>query len=52
MKINEVSIKGKMDKDAIANLYSDMVTSFQDGKLVVQKKNFVRYPQSCRTDRG
>ncbi len=37
MKKNEVNIKCKMEADAIANLLSDMVNSFREGKVVFQK---------------
>jgi len=39
MKKNEVSVKCKMEADAVANLLSDMVNSFREGKVVIQKGN-------------
>jgi len=37
MKKNEVNVKCKMEADAVANLLSDMVNSFREGKVVIQK---------------
>ncbi|MBI5592659.1 MAG: amphi-Trp domain-containing protein [Deltaproteobacteria bacterium] len=37
MKKNEVNIKCKMETDAVAILLSDMVKSFREGKMVIQK---------------
>ena len=37
MKKNEVTVKCKMEADAVANLLSDMVNSFREGKVVIQK---------------
>ena len=37
MKKNEVNVKCKMEAEAVANLLSDMVNSFREGKVVIQK---------------
>ena len=37
MKKNEVNVKCKMETEAVANLLSDMVNSFREGKVVIQK---------------
>ena len=37
MKKNEVNVKCKMETEAVANLLSDMVKSFREGKVVIQK---------------
>jgi len=37
MKKNEVNVKCKMEADAVANLLSNMVNSFREGKVVIQK---------------
>lgn len=37
MKKNEVNVKCKMETVAVANLLSDMVNSFREGKVVIQK---------------
>jgi len=37
MKKNEVAIKCKMETEAVANMLSDMVKSFREGKVVIQK---------------
>lgn len=37
MKKNEVTVKCKLEADAVANLLSDMVKSFREGKVVIQK---------------
>ncbi|MFZ3046185.1 MAG: amphi-Trp domain-containing protein [Desulfatirhabdiaceae bacterium] len=39
MKKNEISVKCKLEADAIANLLSDMAKSFREGKVVIQKKS-------------
>jgi amphi-Trp domain-containing protein len=39
MKKNEITIKSKMETDAVATLLSDLVKSFKEGKVVVQKGN-------------
>jgi amphi-Trp domain-containing protein len=37
MKKNEVNVKCKMEADAVADMLSDMVKSFREGKVVIQK---------------
>jgi amphi-Trp domain-containing protein len=37
MKKNEVTVKCKLEADAVADLLSDMVNSLRDGKVVIQK---------------
>ncbi len=37
MKKNEVNVKCKMEAEAVANLLSDMVKNFREGKVVIQK---------------
>jgi len=37
MKKNEVTVKCKMEADAVADMLSDMVNSFREGKVVIQK---------------
>jgi len=37
MKKNEVTVKCKMESGAVANLLSDLVTSFREGKVVISK---------------
>ena len=37
MKKHEVTVKCKMETDAVVSLLSDLVNSFREGKVVVQK---------------
>jgi len=37
MKKNEVTVKCKMDTEAVVNMLSDMVNNFREGKIVIQK---------------
>lgn len=37
MKKNEVSIKSKLETDAVVSMFTDLSSSFKDGKVVIQK---------------